>query len=170
LYAAAYSLISRGYLLLTAIAEATLRQQLYAAVSRKDIFGEHRLVASWLLLVLSVGSAALLAILFFHEFIAKLFLAESYALAAELMPWIALGYLFFAMSQPYIRTCYAYGATRAVLIIEMLVAFLSIVVGITAIELFGLVGAAMAVPCYFGVMYLLAAAQVGRARSAGVVP
>ncbi len=66
--------------------------------------------------------------------------------ASGLMPWIASGYAIRATSYVFERVCYAYGATRRVLLIQLCAVIATFALTPLAVITLGLKGAAMAVP------------------------
>lgn len=155
-YSAGYSLVSKPFLILGATIEATLRQSLYDAVSRKDDASERRLLAIWGMIAGVTGSIGLIAIILFSDQITEIFLAKAYASSTSVMPWIAAGYVLFALSQAYERSCYAHGATKSVFAIQCVGAVASVLFAAIGVWAAGIVGAAIAVPAYFGLQLVVA--------------
>jgi Na+-driven multidrug efflux pump len=123
----------------------------------------------WLIFSVVVGGIGFALIWVLRNFIVVLLLAEPYRVGVNLMPWIAAGYWLLAISQVYTRVCYGYHDTKAVLWIEMTGALLAVAVAIPAIFSYGLTGAAMAVPVYFGCQLAVAVWFARRAeRQRGV--
>jgi O-antigen/teichoic acid export membrane protein len=85
-----------------------------------------------------------------HELIANVLLGPQYRTSSSLMGWVALGYSFFMIAQVYERVFYARHEPRFVAVSQATGAFLSAAIGLPAIFFFGLLGAAAAVPIYFG--------------------
>ncbi len=65
------------------------------------------------------------------------------------MLWIAGGYVLLAVSDVFVKVCYAYGYTGRILAIQIVGAVLSLTSAVAGIHFYGLVGAAMAVPFYY---------------------
>jgi O-antigen/teichoic acid export membrane protein len=163
LYAAAYGLISRSYLMMCGI-ELVIRPIYHEALASGDRAHAKAALRAWLLAVALVGGAGLLLIWLLKDVIAALLLAEPYRFAAPMMPWIAAGYWLFAFSEVFTRICYAHYATTSVLLIAASGAVFSFAIMFPAILTFGLMGAAMAVPLYFGAQLLVAAILAQRAE------
>lgn len=114
---------------------------------------------------MSVGSIfGVVCFILFKDIAAALLLAEQYRVAANLMPWIALGYALLSISHVYTRLCYAYDATNYVLIITMCSSVIGVVVTVPAIILHGFTGAVVAVPIRFGVELICSRIFSGRAE------
>ncbi len=150
IYAAAYALVSRPFLIFSGVAELTLRPVYYNALETHDGARARAVLRGWLMFSVIVGGIGFVLIWVLKNIIVLLLLAEPYRVGANLMPWIAAGYWLFAISHVYTRVCYGYHDTKAVLWIEATGALLAMVVTIPAILSFGVTGAAMAVPIYFG--------------------
>lgn len=80
----------------------------------------------------------------------------------DLLPWIAGGYGLLVLSQVFEKVCFAHGRTGMVLFIQALGGAVGLLVAYAGIRHEGLIGAAMAVPIYFGFQLLItfAAAQI----------
>lgn len=162
-YAAVYGLASRPFLVLGNTAELALRQVYYARVSEGNRVTERRIFFLWMV---SVSGAALLlvaAVALVHRQIALLLLAPEYRGYSSLMIWIAVGYGLAICGQVVERVCYALRDTRGVLLIEAGGAVLSVIVAVPMVLLFGIRGAAWAVPVYFGLQLCLAAWRAAHA-------
>jgi O-antigen/teichoic acid export membrane protein len=96
--------------------------------------------------------------------IGSLLLAEHYRGAIKLMPWIALGYCLLVISYVFEKACYAYKRTKAVLYIQISGAIASICIAIPLVYYWGLQGAAVAVPLYFGIQLLVSIHMARRVR------
>ncbi len=166
LYAAAYGLVSRPFIMLSTMAELLMRPILLDSVAASDPERSVRAKRGWLALV-GAGSA-IGAILFFFlaSFVCRIFLAPAYWSVAELMPWIAIGYLFFNLSGVYISICYAYNETRSVLALAIASSAAMVLVLLPFLELYALLGAALAVPVYFGIQGILSFVMARRAEAA----
>jgi O-antigen/teichoic acid export membrane protein len=164
IYAATYALVARPFLMISSVAELTVRPIYYHALAARD--GAHARAAwrGWLLFSLVVGGAGFVLIWLFKDIVVWLLLAEPYRAGVNLIPWIAAGYWLHVISHVYTRVCYAYHDTKAVLWIEGTGALLAVVVTIPAILSFGIAGAAMAVPVYFGGQLMVAMMLARRAE------
>jgi len=151
LYAAAYGLASRPFLMLSAIIEQTLRPILQNAIS--DGATEEIEIAKRRMLVISVFFAIIgvVAFFFLNDLAGYLFLSKEYRSATELMPWIALGYALLCISSVFTRFCYAFDATQYVLALTVSGSLIGISVLVPAAMYYGLQGAVIAVPVRFGI-------------------
>jgi O-antigen/teichoic acid export membrane protein len=155
-YAAVYALVSRPFLMLSGVIEQTLRPVYYGAIAAGNSERSRVVLRAWLTLAALGGGIGFALALLLHEEIAAWLLAEPYRMSAGLMPWIAAGYWLLIISHVFTRICYAHHDTKSVFWIEATGALLAVAVMLPAIRLFGLAGAAMAVPVYFGAQLGLA--------------
>lgn len=155
IYAAAYGLASRPFILLGTVSEATFRQPYYAAVSAGQSAKSSRLFKTWLGLNVMTGIAGVAVIWLWRGQLTALLLAPAYQAAADLLPWIALGYTVLAISQAYERMGYAYGDTSRITAIQLIGAILAVGFGFAGTYLVGILGAAIAVPAYFSAQLIL---------------
>lgn len=164
LYAAAFGLASRPFLMMAGIIELTLRPVLQNAIATGDQMGID--VAKRRMLLTMAGGSALgvIGFIFLSELAARLFLAEQYRIAAGLMPWIALGYALYVTSTVYSRFCYAFDATGSVLSLTVASSLAGIAVLVPLAMWFGLTGAVMAVPVRFAIELVLARMYSRRAE------
>jgi len=149
-YAAAYALMSRPFLMLSGIIEQTLRPVYYDAVTAGDSKRSRTILRTWLVLTALVGGIGFVLALLLHEQIASWLLGESYRNSARLMPWIAGGYWLLILAHVFTRVCYAHHDTKSVLVIEAVGAVLTLGLLFPLVSVFGVIGAAGAVPLYFG--------------------
>lgn len=161
-YVAVYGLASRPTLMLSSIAETAIRPAYYEALRRQS--GQSKkYIGAWFLISV-LGSATLWAgFALFHEEVASLLLGPAFRDGAYLAPWIAAGYGLLALVHITTRICFAHDATKSILFSEATGAVLSVVVGFPMIYFYGLDGAAMAVPVYFGMQFLLSASLAKQA-------
>ncbi len=157
LYAAAYGLASRPFMMAFSTVELTMRPLYQNAVSSSDIPATRRILGRWLILVVGIGALGTLLFSLLAGFAAQIFLGDSYRpIATTLMPWIAAGYALQGIAQVFERVCYAYGDTRSVLAILTVTAVAAAAAISIGILQLGLLGAAVAVPVYFLVELLVA--------------
>ena len=155
-YAAVYGLASRPMLMLSSIAETAIRPAYYSALGRKDPVSK-RYLGAWFVIVFGGAVSVCLFLIYFHQYVSSLLLGPNFRGGSHLMPWIAAGYGLSALSHITTRVCYAYDKTERVLITETIGACLAVGVSLPLIYSVGLVGAAMAVPIYFGIQLALSA-------------
>jgi O-antigen/teichoic acid export membrane protein len=168
LYAATYGLVSKPILLLGTILDMTLQPVYFAAVASGDRELEKRTFRTWLWATASLAALGVLAVLLLRHWIAALFLGEMYRGGADLMPWICAGHGLLVVCFVLEKSCYAHKCTGRVVLTQATGAVLSIVLGIPLILAVGILGAAMAVPLYYGaqlLVTLLASRMAERARS-----
>jgi len=155
IYAAAYGIINRGFSISGGIIELTLRPAYFQAVSSGDKVLELKTFRTWLGLTAVMCMGGVLAVYFLRNCIASLLLAETYRSSAALMPWIAAGMSLLIMAYVFEKPCYAYKQTKWVLLIQGTGALTSIGIGLVLVFLYGLWGAAIAVPIYYGFQFLV---------------
>lgn len=151
IYAAAYALVSRPFLMLGHVIELTLRPRYMAAVAQRNFSKARKIFHAWLVLTTLVIGTTLILVFLFSDWLATLFLGKSFREGAALMPWIALGYSLLVISYVFEKVLYAYERTRCVLYVQCLGAFATVAVTFFAVTQWGLYGAAVAVPIYFGI-------------------
>lgn len=166
LYAAAYSLASRPFLLLGQTFELAVRPPYQAAISRGDSARAHQLLRVWCSLVGVAGLAGVALMTIGRDFFAGLMLGASFRQAADLMPYIAAGYSLLTLAQVFQRVCFAHGQTRWVLFIQTSAAAVGITATAIGASLFGLAGAAAAVPLCFLVQLAVSAYAAWRVHRA----
>lgn len=160
-YAATFGLASAPFIMLTAVLEQAFRPAYQDAVSSQRRDRAERVFGLWLLTTIVVALLGVLAFSVFRELIAELLLGPLYRSAATLMPWIAAGYALRAVACVFERVCYVHARTARVLIVQLCVLAATLTVTPLAILMWGLQGAAFAVPICFAI-YL--AAAIGLAR------
>ncbi len=167
LYAAVYGLVSRPFLMLGTMVELVMRPVLFEAIAADDEGQVRRAKQAWLSTV-AVGSAfGAMCFALIGAHVGDFFLAASYRdAAASMMIWIASGYVFYNMCVVQIRFCYAFKATRAVLVLTVVSSLVMLLVLLLFLHLYGLIGAGMAVPVYFGLQWALAFVAASRAERA----
>lgn len=149
IYAVAYSLMSLPFTMVQAVVERTLRPFYFEAISAGEEKKADQYFKVWANSVFYICFVAVLMVYFFCYDIAKLCLSEKYHSSAHLMPWIALGHLFLAMSSVFEKPCFAYKKTAYVLAIRGAGAFFSLLIVIPFLIYHGIIGAAMSVPVYY---------------------
>lgn len=157
IYAAVYGLVSKPFLMISTALELALRQSYYHAVSTNDERGQHKVMSTWVLSALVASVICLGIVTFSADELTRLLLGEKFKSGASLMPWIALGYCLFALSSPLERRAYARKRTGSVLRIQAGGAAASVLAGMVGTYFYGILGAAWAVPVYFGCQLALAA-------------
>lgn len=148
-YSALYGLASKPFLLLVATVELTLRQTYYAAVSRRHLAPQRRILGLWIAIVACGALFLWLTLSTLHAPLAALLLAADYRAHSTLIVYISGGYVLAALALTIERVCYAYYDTRGVLIIQAVGAAASLLFTLPLAAYYGLHGAAWAVPLYF---------------------
>ena len=164
LYAAAYGLASRPFMVLSGILELTIRPALYNAVASGNMAHVARIKRAWVMTVAGSSAFGVLCFLFLSGWVGDLLLAAEYRSATALMPWIALGYALSGVSNVFSRFCYAFDDTRAVLFLTAAGTVMGVIIMVPAIYFYGLAGAAAAVPVQFGVELSLSVFLARRAE------
>lgn len=165
LYAAAYGLASRPFLMLQGIVELTLRPVLQNAIADRDQDRIARAKRAFILVTTALASGGVLAFALLSDWAATLLLAEPFRQAAALMPWIALGYGLYSVSNVFARFCYAFDDTRGALILTATGAVLGLLVMAPAVWIFGLAGAAGAVSVSFATQLAISVVLAKRAEA-----
>lgn len=160
-YAAVYGIASRPFIMVRDAVELALRPVFYAQFATGDVRGQRRVFLLWLGAVCGLALLGLLGIVVLHRPIANLLLAAEYRAYSSLMIWIAVGYVLFVAGQVVERICYALHDTRGVLYVEAGGALLGVIIDIPLVLIYGVQGAAWAVPIYFGIQLI---ATIWRAR------
>jgi O-antigen/teichoic acid export membrane protein len=167
LYAAGYGLISQPFLILHGVAALTLRPVYFSAVSRNDQSHAAKTFRAWLVLSSSICVVATALIFVWRGSLVSTFLGPQYRGAVVVVPWIALGYLFYVIEQVLEQHLLAHKRTRAVLYTQAGGAAASVIVTVPLVASQGMVGAAYACPIYFLIQCLIAASLVWRASPQG---
>jgi len=155
LYVAIYGLASRPMLMFGGIVETTIRPAYQSALVEGDNRRAHNYLRKWVLLIV-LGSIMAIALAWAgHPWLAHILLGEHYRSVSYFLPWIVGGYALLALSDISTRVCYAHGATDRVLLIVLVGSISALIIGYTSIRAFGLHGAAMAVPLYFGAQLVI---------------
>jgi O-antigen/teichoic acid export membrane protein len=164
IYAAVYGLVSRPFLMVGGIIELTLRPLYFDAISAGQNVLEKKIFYVWLGITAAVCAVGVISVTVLRSQIGSLLLAENYRNSINLMPWIALGYSLLVISYVFEKTCYAYKKTKAVLYIQTSGAIASICIAIPLVYYWGLQGAAVAIPLYFGTQLLFSIYMARRVR------
>jgi O-antigen/teichoic acid export membrane protein len=164
IYAAAYGLASRPLLLVNAALEQFMRPIYQNAVSTGHSQQAARVLRYWLLGLAAACSSVVMLIILLRDGLAVIFLGASFRSGAVLMPWIAAGYSILAISYLFERINLAHARTGRVLAVELASGLSAVVLTTIGVHLWGLIGAAVAVPCYFTVQLLFAILLSRRTR------
>ncbi len=155
-YVAVYSLASRPLLMLASIAENTIRPRYYSALRAQSPVSM-KYVGVWFLIAIAGSTGVCIGFIYFHGLVSSFLLGPEFRESSYLAPWIAAGYGIYALTNVTTRICFAYDATKSVLLSEATGAVLSVMIGFPLIYFYGVEGAAMAVPLYFALQFLMSA-------------
>jgi O-antigen/teichoic acid export membrane protein len=150
IYAASYGLISQPFLMGGIVLENYYRPHYYDALADNEPASAQRIFTTWYGLTAAMCVLGLIAVIVLKSLIVTLFLAESYRSAASLLFPIALGNAFFALSQVSERFLHGQERTGLCVVSRTIGAVISVVAGVPMIYLYGIEGAAWAVPIYYG--------------------
>ncbi len=164
LYAATYGLVAQPFLMVTAFLDTWLRPRFFESVAKGEAMARDRIFLFWLVLAAAIGTFGVLCFHFLHEWVASILLAEDFRHVSYLMPWIAAGYACHAVLSPFLKFCFAYEKTNYVLIVRTVTAIATVAIAVPLISTFGLMGAAYAVPGYFGAQLVAAIIAGAKAR------
>jgi len=155
IYAAVYGLLNRPFMMLAGMVELTVRPLYYQAISENQHVKARKLLVRWLMLVTGSAVTGWLIIVVFKEFWIGLLLAKSYHEGVQLMPWIAGGSVLLILSHVFEKVCYGYGRTKLILLIQTIGMLIGLTSAFIGVKYWGILGAAMAVPIYFGLQLLI---------------
>lgn len=164
LYAAVYGLASRPFLMAGGALELWMRPVYYEAILSGSSSREKHILHVWLGAILCAALIGTMAFTIWHEEIAALLLAAPYRTVSWLMPWIAAGYGLLLIAHLYGRVCYAHHDTKAVFVMETMGSVVSLIAAVYGLMVFGVAGAAYAVPVYFGTQLIAAKILARRAE------
>lgn len=156
LYVAIYGLASRPMLMMGTIVETTFRPVYQQALVNGDRLVAIKYLYKWGGILLVGSCIAMFISMNWHQFLANILLGPQYRGASFLFPWIVAGYAFLAFSDIPLRACYANGATMSILTVLVTDSVLAVVLGYILVYHYGLIGAAIAVPIYYGIRFSLA--------------
>ncbi len=155
LYAGAYGLVSRPFLMLGTATEMLMRPILIEAVASQDSSQRRTAKRIWLQLVVAGSVIGLVSFYMLAGLVSEIFLARDYRQVEDLMRWIALGYLFYNVSSVYMGFCFVFNEPRAVLTASFATSATMILILAPLLERHGLLGAALATPIYYGIQALV---------------
>ena len=136
--------------------ENTIRPVYQQAMIEADAPKVYVHLRNWILIVLIGSSLALGFTYYSHDLIASLLLGEEFYSTSFLMVWIVGGYMLLGLSSIPTRICYARDRTDYVLLTVVAGSLSSVILGYICTYYWGLRGAAIATPIYFGVQLLVA--------------
>jgi len=151
LYAATYMIVNEAFnrsaMVLLRIFQPVYFQH-FAQGQRQESF---RILWTWIACVVALGIIGVLLLLVTKDWVAAWALAKSYHSAVELMPAIAVGCALHALGTVLAQPLLANKRTRVLLLGRISGAVTAAICLPLMVKNYGLVGAAMANPIYFGV-------------------
>jgi len=175
-YAAAYTLTNEAFNRSAIVLLRTFQPVYFQHFSAGRKGQAFRIFWIWLGCVAAMGVAGVAALLVLKDWVAALLLAKTYSSAAVLMPIIGAGCALQALGMVAAQPLLAVKRTRPLLVGRLSGAVSAAVAIPLMIQQYGLIGAAMAAPVYFGVeafiMVLLARPwrMIGAARRDELCP
>jgi O-antigen/teichoic acid export membrane protein len=151
IYAAAYGVAFHPLVIIGNIIETTVRPVYYTLAANKSGKRKVRAFRIWLCTTLVICTGCVLCVFILHDRIAEWLLGSQFRHASALMPWFAAGGALLSITQVLQKPFLAEMQTRQLLVIEIWGAAAALVFTFGMIFAFGLTGAAMAVPMYYGV-------------------
>lgn len=150
IYAAAYGLMNQPFAMAHGMIEQIARPWYFEAVASGESSRVRRTFRIWLLATGTVCGLGVLAVTLLRGPLARILLAEHYRGAVEFFPYIAAGNAMLAMGLVYEKVAHAANRPGLVVAGRVVGAVSSVAVGVPMILRFGVRGAAMAAPVYFG--------------------
>ncbi|MDD5267061.1 MAG: lipopolysaccharide biosynthesis protein [Methylococcales bacterium] len=157
LYAATYTIVNEAFNRSAMVLLRTFQPiyfQLYSQNKSKEGF---RILWIWIACVFALGITGVSLLLITKDWVASWVLAKSYHSAVELMPAIAVGCALHALGTVVSQPLLANKRTRLLLLGRVCGAVTAAISIPLMVKNFGLPGAAMANPIYFGVEALILA-------------
>lgn len=153
LYAASYGLATRIFTIPVGIVGQVLRPVYFRAIADGQAARASKTFAWWLGMLTAGSIFGVAAIFWLSNLIAGWFLAESFRQGSVLMPWVAAGAAFLAMCDPFSNRLLAAKRTGVLLACNTVCALVCVIVTIWFVKIYGLIGAAMACPVYYGAQF-----------------
>jgi O-antigen/teichoic acid export membrane protein len=160
IYIAAYGLMNQPFMVTQTTLELLFRTRYFDAVAANDRQGARTIFASWMALQTAICVLGVAAVAGLSGPIASICLGAQYQGASRIMPWIAAGSALLALYSTLEKVFHARQRTGWCLTLRASGAVLSVVVGLPLILLFGIDGAALAVPIYFGLQVVACIAVI----------
>lgn len=155
-YAAVYSLSSQPALMIHALLAFSLLPRYNAAASRGNHSAVTRIMGVRLALSVILCLIIVVLVYLLRDWIVRWFVGPEYRSGARLMPWITAGYACWLVANVFETVFLAYKKSGWMLLIQCIGAAACIPVQIFMTKQYGLDGAAMAVPIYFGIQLIAA--------------
>jgi O-antigen/teichoic acid export membrane protein len=169
LYTATYTIINEAFNRSAMILLRTFQPAYFQAYSESRFREGYRILWLWIGCVVVLGIVGVSLLLVTKDWVATMVLAKSYHSATELMPAIAVGCALHALGTVVAQPLLAKKRTRVMLLGRICGALAAAISIPLMVKNYGLLGAAMANPIYFGVEALVLAMLAKPWRSAGEV-
>ncbi|MGZ5013137.1 MAG: lipopolysaccharide biosynthesis protein [Methylobacter sp.] len=169
LYAATYTIINEAFNRSAMILLRTFQPVYFQAYSENRASEGFRILWIWIGCVIALGIIGVSLLLVTKDWVAAMVLAKSYHSAVELMPAIAVGCALHALGTVVAQPLLANKRTRVMLLGRICGAVAAAISIPLMVKNYGLLGAAMANPIYFGVEALVLAMLAKPWRSVGTV-
>ena len=157
LYAATYMIINEAFNRSAMVLLRTFQPVYFQSCSENRIKEGFRILWIWIGSVVTVGIIGVSLVLITKDWVASVLLAKSYHSAVELMPAIAIGCALHALGTVAAQPLLANKRTRLLLLGRICGAVTAAISIPLMVKNYGLLGAAMANPIYFGVEALVLA-------------
>jgi O-antigen/teichoic acid export membrane protein len=157
LYAATYTIINEAFNRSAMVLLRTFQPVYFQSFYQNQSKEGFRILWIWIVCVLALGVAGVSLLHITKDWVASWVLAKSYHSAVELMPAIAVGCAMHALGTVLAQPLLANKRTRLLLLGRVCGAVAAGVSIPLMVKNFGLTGAAMANPIYFGVEALILA-------------
>ncbi|HYE36434.1 lipopolysaccharide biosynthesis protein [Methylocaldum sp.] len=167
-YAAAYTLTNEAFNRSAIVLLRTFQPVYFQHFSAGQKAQAFRIFWIWLGCVAAMGITGVVALVLLKDWVAALLLAETYRSAAVLMPIIGAGCALQALGMVAAQPLLAIKRTRPLLAGRLCGAVTAAVAIPLMIQEYGLIGAAMAAPIYFGVEAFILAMLARPWRMIGV--
>lgn len=155
-YAAGYGVTSAPLMIINGLVLMVLRPVYFTAQSHRDHAKAERTFRIWLISTALCCLIAACSMFAARGFIVSILLGPQYRGAIAVIPWIAFGYVCYAIEQVLEQKMMAQKRSHAVLIAQSAGAAASIIVTIPLVMRFGMMGAAYACPIYFSIQCAVA--------------
>ncbi len=170
LYAATYMIINEAFNRSAMVLLRIFQPVYFQSCALNQAREGFRILWVWIACVLALGFIGVTLLLMTGDWVATLVLAKSYHSAVDLMPAIAVGCALHALGTVVAQPLLANKRTR-LLLLGRVCGVLTAAVSIPLmVKNFGLPGAAMANPIYFGVEFLVLAMLAKPWRTVGAEP
>ncbi|MGZ5009845.1 MAG: lipopolysaccharide biosynthesis protein [Methylobacter sp.] len=168
LYTATYTIINEAFNRSAMILLRTFQPVYFQAHSESRFREGFRVLWLWIGCVVALGIVGVSLLLVTKEWVASMVLAKSYHSAIELMPAIAIGCALHALGTVVAQPLLAKKRTRVMLLGRICGALAAAISIPLMVKNYGLLGAAMANPIYFGIEALVLAMLAKPWRATGV--